>query len=153
MITLSMSKIRAAVVVAAFAVASGPLALYAQTPTTLGVVKIPFAFEVGSAHFAPGTYTLTRQSENLLMIRGASGAALALDRHDADLSRATQGKVVFQRYGDQRFLREVWIEGNTDHLSFTESKAERQAERSLRTFNVGSIPAPSVEIALLENPR
>ena len=88
MTTLLMSKIRAAVVVAALAVPSGSTALYAQYQNERIQVNIPFAFEVGSAHFAPGTYFLSEPEEYFLSVRGPSGTALVMNRREASLSPA-----------------------------------------------------------------
>lgn len=154
MTTLLMSKIRAAVVVAALAVPSGSTALYAQYQNERIQVNIPFAFEVGSAHFAPGTYFLSEPEEYFLSVRGPSGTALVMNRREASLSPATEGKVVFYRYGDQYFLREVSVKGETDHLLCPESKAERRFRKLQQEANHAAIVTPSnVEIALLQNPR
>ncbi|MGA2373332.1 MAG: hypothetical protein ABSG11_21960 [Candidatus Korobacteraceae bacterium] len=152
MTTLLMSKIRAAVVVASLAVPSGSTVLYAQYQRIQ--VDIPFAFEVGSAHFAPGTYFLNDSQQYFLTVRGPSGTALAMDRREASLSPATKGKVVFHRYGNRYFLREVWVKGETDHLRCPESKAERRVRKIQQEANHAAIVTPSnVEIALLQNPR
>jgi hypothetical protein len=58
MTTLSMLKIRAAIVVAALAIVPVSQALQAQGLTQLGKVTVPFAFEAGTAHFEPGVYTI-----------------------------------------------------------------------------------------------
>jgi hypothetical protein len=154
MTTHLMSKIRAALVVASLAVIFGSAVLYAQHQTMRIPVDIPFAFEAGSAHFAPGKYFLSDSQEYFLSVRGPSGSALAMDWREASLSPASKGKVVFSRYGDRYFLREVWVKGETDHLRFPESKAERRLRKTRQEANRAAIVTPSnVEIALLQNPR
>jgi hypothetical protein len=149
-----MSKIRAAVVVASLAVSFGSAALYAQSQTMRISVNIPFAFEVGSNHFAPGTYFLGDPQEHFLSVRGPSGTALAMNWREASLSPATESKVVFYRYGDRYFLREVWTKGSADHLLCPESKAEHRVRKIQQAANHAPIATPTnVEIALLENPR
>ena len=153
MTTLSMSKIRVALAVA-LAVASGSTALHAQDQTMRSKVNVPFAFELGSAHLAPGTYFLSVPREHVLSVRGASGALLEMEQPEAGLSPATQSKVVFYRYGDQYFLREVWVKGSTNHFRCAESKAAQRARKMQQAADRASIATPtSVEIALLENPR
>ena len=154
MTTLLMSKIRAALVVASLAIPFGSAVLYAQHPIERIPVNIHFAFEVGSAHFAPGTYFLNDSQQYFLTVRGPSGTALAMDRREASLSPATKGKVVFHQYGNRYFLREVWVKGETDHLRCPESKAERRVRKLQQEANHAAIVTPSdVEIALLQNPR
>ena len=154
MTTLSMLKIRAAVVVASLAVAYGSTALIAQDQSMRIQVNIPFAFEVGSTHFAPGTYSLSDPQEFFISVRGPSGAALAMSWRETNVSPATEGKVVFHRYGDRYFLRELWVEGQTDHLRCPESKAERQVRKLQQETNLAAVATPgNVEIALLQKPR
>lgn len=155
MTTLSMSKICTAVLVVALAFASVSQPLHAQSITQLGKVTVPFAFQAGTAHFAPGSYTLSSLSTgNSLVIRGSSDSAVAMIMCDFEPQPSPVSQLVFRRYGNRYFLREVWINGNSDRLLFPESKAERLTERALHTSDQASIAAPtSVEIALLENPR
>jgi hypothetical protein len=159
MTTLLMSKIRAALAVASLALASlavpfGSAALYAQHQVKRIRVDVPFAFDFGSAHFAPGTYFLSNPQEHILSVRGSSGTALAMDWREATPSPVAEGKVVFYAYGDRYFLREVWVKGDTDHLRFLESKAERRIKKSQQEANHAAIVTPrNVEIALLQNPR
>jgi hypothetical protein len=154
MTTLLMSKIRAALAVAALALPSGSAVLYAQHQIKGIPVDIPFAFEVGSTHFAPGTYFLSDPQQYILSVRGPSGTALAVNWPEASLSPVTEGKVIFYRYGDRYFLREVWVKGQTDHLRFPESKAERRVRKAQQEANHAALVTPgNVEIALLQNPR
>jgi hypothetical protein len=149
-----MSKIRAAAVVAFLAVASGPAALHAQDQTLRSRISVPFAFEVGAAHFAPGTYFLSVPLEHTLSVRGPSGNASAPEWPEASLSPAAQSKVVFYRYGDRYFLREVWTKGRSDHLLCLESKSEHRARAIQQAANHAFVArTANVEIALLESPR
>ena len=93
-------------------------------------VDIPFAFTVGSTHFAPGRYILTHPWEHLLVVQGATRSAQTMSSYETNLTPSGTSKVVFHRYGNQYFLREVWTKGNVDHLYCPESKAEHEAERT-----------------------
>jgi hypothetical protein len=149
-----MLKIRAAVVVASLAIPSASTVLYAQNQIERVRVDIPFAFEVGSTHLAPGTYFLSDSQDHFLSVRGASSSALTMNRREASRSPATKGKVVFYTYGNQYFLREVWLKGETDYLRCPESRAERRIRKSQQEANHAAIVTPgNVEIALLQNPR
>src|ERR1035438_3969358 len=97
MTTLSMSKIRAVVVVAAFAIASVSQALHAQGPTKLGTVTVPFAFQAGTAHFVPGAYSISTPTDDLLLIRGASKSAVAMTMRNVGGERSTVSQLVFSR--------------------------------------------------------
>jgi len=109
-------------------------------------IKVPFAFQVGSAHFAPGTYTIATVNNLTLNLRGAQGAAFASMKPESNGKAVASSKVVFRRVGGQYFLAQVWTAGSTDHLTAYPTKAEKQA---LKTELAANQPtAPAVEIAL-----
>jgi hypothetical protein len=153
--TLSMSKIRTSFVVAVLTIVSVSQALHAQSSAELGTVTVPFAFQAGTAHFAPGTYTFSNPPmDNLVSIRGSSQSALTVTIRDGGSEHPTVSELVFRRYGNRYFLREVRIKGTSDHLLYPESKAERLAERDQQASDRTSISAHgNIEIALLEGPR
>jgi hypothetical protein len=154
MSTFSNLKIRTAVLVAALSVAFVSPASHAQDPTTRSKVTVPFGFEVGSAHLAAGTYILSNPQAPILAVQGAKHSALAMSSHETDPSPARTSKVVFDRIGDQYFLREVWSEGKAEHLLCPESKEERSIERMERNSDRASVANhTSVEIAMVESTR
>jgi len=152
MTTVSTLRMRLALVVTALAVASVSPVLGAQTPTMQ--VTVPFGFEVGPTHFAAGIYTLNEPRQHVLSIRGTKGFALMMNAREPNFKPATAGKVVFDRYGNRYFLREVWAKGDIDHLRCPESKTEHQIKKIQQATDRASFATPtSVELALLENPR
>jgi hypothetical protein len=151
MSTLSMWKFRASLSAAVLAVASLAPACHAQTRWTSTQVNVPFAFEYGSQHFDAGLYTISMPVEHLISIQGKAGHGLAYMVPDIDSQPAKTGKVVFRKYGNRYFLREMWTVGATNHLHCVQSKAERQAER-LELASNQTTPT-GVELALLESPR
>jgi hypothetical protein len=152
--THSILNIRTAVIASALAVALVSPALHAQGPSARSQVDVPFAFQVGSTHFAAGTYVLSDPQEHILDVQGPTRSALAMTWHGTSLTPSPTSKVIFDRYGNQYFLREVWIKGKVDHLLCAESKAEQEARRSQKPYDRASVPTHTrVEIALLQNPR
>lgn len=114
-------------------------------------VNVPFGFELGSKHLPPGRYIITRPLTDLLEIRSGSQAAMIL-MHDGQSYKPTNtSKVVFDRYGDHYFLRQIWFapQDNT-YMECPESKAEKQAKRS--ELASATKKASNVEIALLRVP-
>ena len=114
-------------------------------------VNVPFGFELGSKHFEPGTYTIHTPEWGIVQIQGNSTGALALT-HDGQSYRPTKtAKVVFDRYGDHYFLRQVWFNAEeTSYLECPESKSEKQAKRSELASN--SKKPSNVELAMLRLP-
>ena len=70
---------------------------------------------------------------------------------DLTLQPAKNGKIVFQRYGSEYFLREIWVADSTSHVHTLPSKAEKQlrlaANSALPHANNGE------ELALTEMPH
>jgi hypothetical protein len=145
--TLSISKFRA--ILLAVTLAGAPLspASHAQDLEGAVVVNVPFAFENGPQHFAAGLYTIGMKSHNVLMIRGEARSGFVMADFDEDTQPSETTKVVFRRYGDQYFLSEVWVEGETSHTYCMPSKAEKLEIAANRTAPTG------VVVAALETSR
>jgi hypothetical protein len=144
---LSMSKVRA--ILLAVVVAGAPLSLasHAQDLEGAVVVNVPFAFENGSQHFTAGLYTIRMESQHVLLIRGESTSGFAMAGIDEGIHPSETTKVVFRRYGDQYYLREVWVEGETSHTYCMPSKVEQREIAAAKT-------APTaVMVAALETSR
>lgn len=154
MSTFSNLKLHTAVLVAALSMAFVAPALHAQALETRSKVTVPFEFEVGSTRLAAGTYTLSNPQEVILDVQGTKHSVLVMSSHEIDPSPARRSKVVFDRIGDQYFLREVWSAGRTEHLTCPESKTEKNIERMEKDSDHASVPThTSVEIAMVERPR
>jgi hypothetical protein len=108
MLTLSKLNIRAAVAGVALAVALASPALHAQWVPERTQVIVPFAFEVGSTHFAPGTYILSNAGEHVVLVQNGKHSALTMSSPEMAPKPPATSKVVFHRYGNQYFLAEVW---------------------------------------------
>jgi hypothetical protein len=77
---------------------------------------VPFDFIVGETTLPAGQYVF-RASPNpaVLLVRreGGSEAAMVLSKPTENRANARAKKAVFNRYGDQYFLSEVWAESIT----------------------------------------
>jgi hypothetical protein len=142
-------KLRAAVFTAVLAVVSLAPALQAQNHAVGARVNVPFAFETGRQHFAPGMYTISMETPDMLVIKGASGSGFVLMHVSGDRRQAVKSKVVFRRSGDRYFLGELWLADRSGYMEVIKSKAERK----LQVAEQKSAPADSVELALLETAR
>jgi hypothetical protein len=142
-------KFRAAVFTAVLAVVSLAPALPAQARTEGLRVNVPFAFETGRQHFAPGMYTISMKTPDMLVIKGASVSGFVLMHFSGDRRQAVKSKVVFRRSGDRYFLGEIWLADRSGYMDVIKSKAERKLEIAEQK----SAPAGNVELALLEPGR
>ncbi len=154
MSTLSMLKIRAAVAVAGLAIALGSPAVHAQFMPERTQIVVPFGFEVGSTHLGPGSYILSKVGDSVVLIQDGKHSGLTMTAHEMGLKPATSSKVVFYRYGNHYFLREIWRTGDPEYVLCQESRDERSIRREMLYNNRASnSPESNVEVALLQLPR
>jgi hypothetical protein len=142
---------RIVLVASSLAFAPACLPAHGQTPGYAMSVNVPFGFDIGSKHFEPGTYTIRNANAGIIEIRGAATGALAMTQDEQSYRPTKTAKVVFDRYGDRYFLRQLWF--NADESSYVEcpeSKSERQAKRSELASN--SKKPSNVELAMLRLP-
>jgi len=112
---------------------------------------VPFGFELGSKHLAPGTYTISTPVDGVVEIRSTTDAAMIIANHGQSGRPTKTAKVVFDRYGDHYFLRQLWFSPEENsYLESPESKAEKQAKRSELASN--SKKPSNVELAMLRIP-
>ena len=122
-----MMKVPAGLIAAVHAVASSAPAAQAQDAGFAAKMNVPFAFQIASGqHFAPGVYTIQMNDAQTARIRSNTSSGVILTQLASDGMPATKGKAVFTHYGDQYYLRTVWVDGETSHLICGKSKAERE---------------------------
>ena len=120
----------------------------AQTPSRVEV-NIPFDFSAGKATLKAGAYSIRKTSGNVLAIRSVDGRTTALVNAPLTIgSRASKAgeRLVFNQYGDQYFLSQIWLTVDTGQQLFT-SAAETKAAREYRLANKNAKPQ-RVEIAM-----
>jgi hypothetical protein len=130
----------AATVFAAILPFTAAATMQAQSPQALGTVTVPFAFEAGSAHLQPGTYTISLLNQHVMLVRGTSdlnSSAISMARWNEDGKSSASSKVVFHHYGDKYFLREVWDQSMARHLENSQTPAETKMKKA-RALNVAS---------------
>ena len=100
------------------------------------VVNIPFNFTACKEQMPAGKYKvlpITSANPRLLLVRGEDNhSAEIICAHDVQSSkRATSGKLIFNRYGNQYFLSELWFAGDTTGIQVTKSDREEALLREL----------------------
>ena len=119
----------------------------AQTPSKVEV-NVPFDFSAGSANLKAGAYSVRRAGANGLLIRSADGKTAALVNAPLTIgSRDSKSgeRLVFNRYGEQYFLSQVWLTVDTGRQLFT-SNSEAKTAREYR-LGKGVVKPQRVEIA------
>jgi len=97
---------------------------------------IPFNFVVGSKTYPAGTYEIgtidsTNSKTLLLKSRDASANAMINSNAAESLTPANQTKLVFNRYGNQRFLSQIWVAGETRGHQLPKTSREKETARDL----------------------
>lgn len=104
------------------------LATAAQAQQTNVSATVPFDFMVGDRAYPAGEYTVNSLSGNGIVLRieniQASDKVIVLTNSCASVQPAAGTKLVFQRFGDNYFLYQVWTAGNSAGREFAMSKAE-----------------------------
>ena len=90
--------------------------------------KVPFAFIVRNQLLPAGIYRISSMEPNLVQIKAIDKAAITSVATQAyDSKREGQGELVFNKYGDQYFLRKVLCERATISVQLPASKLEESA--------------------------
>jgi hypothetical protein len=111
-------------------IAAAILPGYGQTTgQTSGVaVDIPFDFVVAGITLPLGHYVLSPTSDRALRVQGADGTNYAFVLTGGVSGRKSDGfgHVVFNCYGDRRFLSQVWVAGKDLGRELLKSPSEKQ---------------------------
>jgi hypothetical protein len=107
----------------------------------LGVkAQIPFGFNAGSTAFAPGNFTVHQSggTHGVLTIRSETRGAMLLAQGSGASRDHNRPRLVFRRYGNRYFLREIWLQEQGPY-GLPETKEERQiAMESRKTASLVS---------------
>jgi hypothetical protein len=97
--------------------------------------NIPFDFSVADKKLPSGKYSIGRARPNsddsILSIADADGLskAIRISIPVETLHAKDNATLVFHRYGDQYYLFQVWLAGETTGRQFLKSGREREIER------------------------
>lgn len=98
--------------------------------------NIPFDFSIADKQLPSGKYSIGRaragSDDTILSIADADGRSKAIRMSIPVQTAHAKDNVtlVFHRYGDQYFLFQVWLAGETTGRQFLKSGSEREIERS-----------------------
>ncbi|HTF64343.1 MAG TPA: hypothetical protein VK638_16795 [Edaphobacter sp.] len=110
-------------------------------------VNVPFAFHSGSQSMPAGVYKVIIESQHLILLRGDSKSGFVSTNPEIG-KPAAKGKLVFQRYGNQYFLREVWTSQSDTGQKCVKTKLEREVE-----IAQSKAAQPGAELALNQQSR
>ncbi len=125
----------------------GAASLEAQALPSAVRVDIPFEFGVGGKTLPAGSYTLLFRPSGIVNFLPADGSngSVALATKGGSGDRRSGPVLIFNRYGEQRFLAQV--AGGSESLKFGKSRAEKDAAKAApaasETVSADGVPAAS----------
>ena len=104
-----------------------------QAQSGMLVANIPFQFNVGKAVLPSGEYHVKAMNPTTFLIQSKDGhqAAVANTIGVSSSKEEDNGKLVFNRYGNQYFLSKVWRPGNREGRELLKSRAEIEIAKSI----------------------
>jgi hypothetical protein len=98
--------------------------------------NIPFNFTVGDKTLPAGTYDIGAMNSSggnmlLLQARGGNSSMMVGSNAAETVKPADKTKLVFNRYRDQYFLAEIWVEGATRGRQLPKSSREKELAKEL----------------------
>ena len=98
--------------------------------------NVPFNFTVGNKVFSAGGYdieTNSPSSDNALLLRARDGhsSMIVMSNAAQTFKPADKNKLVFDRYGSQYFLAEIWVEGARLGRHLPMSSREKELAKDL----------------------
>jgi hypothetical protein len=115
------------------------VSVYGQTVDQMRVT-VPFEFSVGDQTLPAGKYIVTRRTDKgLLELQTADSTRFvtALVRTVDLPNKQWMAKLVFQQYGDQKYLSEMWLNGSLTEL--LKSKRELMLAKSTPQPRIASV--------------
>src|SRR6185369_1523509 len=102
-------------------------AVQAQTPSRVEV-NIPFQFSAGKTTLNPGVYTVKWMSGNLVRLSTVDNKSSVIVNAPVNLTstdpEATE-RLVFNKYGDEYFLAQIWLTADSGRQLLKEKKAQQ----------------------------
>jgi len=89
--------------------------------------NVPFEFTVGNTLLPAGNYEITVANQNVIEIKNTDRHVAILTTTTNDGNEATKSELVFNKYGDQYFLREVLCTQAAMNMAVPASKQEKTA--------------------------
>ena len=108
--------------------------VYAQGSQNL-TVQIPFGFHVGNSMLPSGEYIVsTDVAPGVVRVRSADAksSVMILSMAAQTSTTPSTGKLVFNKYGDEYFLSQIWKAGNNTGNELRKSRREAEVAASVR---------------------
>ena len=114
------------------------VSVHAQAPSKVEI-NIPFEFSAGKTTLPAGVYSIKRMSGNNVTLRSEDGkSSVILNAPVTETSTDPNAveRIVFDRYGEQFALSQIWLTADTGRQVWTGKKGQKSEslEIALRHF-------------------
>jgi len=96
------------------------------------VAKVPFDFAAGYKSFPAGEYRVfSGPAQGIVSVRSLDGktSGFVTSQRAESLKAPAKSSLVFNRYGDQYFLSQIWVAGDASSAQVRKTPAELEAAR------------------------
>ena len=88
---------------------------------------VPFTFAVGNKQLPAGHYTFSTEPNDTIIIRDNQGQIAVLSNtYDTEALAGYSSRLIFNKYGDRYFLREIRCPSIALNVELPASKSEKQ---------------------------
>lgn len=112
------------------------VAACANAQTMKVTADIPFNFVVDKASLPAGSYSIdsVSGSSKALIFRGddAQENLIVLSNRAETLNASPNTRLVFHRYGDQYFLAQIWVQGETAGRQLRMTRREAETAKNMQ---------------------
>ena len=128
----------------------------AQTLQYRLTANIPFDFSVAGEKLPAGKYWISRAQQSngdmVIQVSSANGHSNVTRLTIPVFANkpAKTSSLVFNRYGDEYFLSEIWPMGASLGRELTKSRAERDLARKAHDSGVAAVNAPDVKTVTVQ---
>ncbi|HVO62317.1 MAG TPA: hypothetical protein VMT53_15380 [Terriglobales bacterium] len=103
--------------------------------------NVPFSFMAGKTALPAGDYRVSTLSDvGVLGVQGDSGSVMVGSHAVQGNAPSRATKLIFHRYGDQYFLSQIWVEGESRGRELPRTNLEKELLAKAR-FNAVAILA------------
>ena len=119
--------------------------VHAETQPLLKA-SIPFSFTVGDQSFPAGDYTISTvqvQARDVILLQSSDGqnVSLAATHPSYLVGPSAQTKLVFQHYGSEYFLSQIWTLGRTSGRELVLPNHAKELAQNVSTRDVTTVVA------------
>jgi len=113
------------------------MATQATAQSTKLVADVPFDFTVCHEQMPAGKYhvrPITSANPNVLIVHSEDNRSIEIvcTQDVQSQTAAPSGKLIFNRYGDQYFLSQMWLPGRKTGTQLAKSQKEEALQREMK---------------------